>query len=83
MASYVGFDKLKGELAQRPGVKSPGALAAFIGRRKFSKKKFDRYAAQEGRAGAAPGDRQEPRTSPAFIAFEEALRRRREVSRKP
>jgi hypothetical protein len=46
MASYVGFDKLKGELAKRPGVKSPGALAAFIGSEKYGKKRFDRYAAK-------------------------------------
>jgi hypothetical protein len=46
MASYVGFDKLKGELAHRPGVKSPGALAAYIGKRKYGAKRFDRYAAK-------------------------------------
>lgn len=33
--SYVGFDKLKGELAQRPGVKNPAALAAYIGAKKY------------------------------------------------
>lgn len=43
---YVGFDKLKGELSSRPGVKDPGGLAAYIGKRKFSKKRFDKYAAQ-------------------------------------
>jgi hypothetical protein len=46
MASYVGFDKLKGDLAKRPGVKSPAALAAFIGHKKYGKKRFDRYAAK-------------------------------------
>jgi hypothetical protein len=46
MASYVGFDKLKGELAKRPGVKSPGGLAAYLGARKYGKKRFDRYAAK-------------------------------------
>lgn len=43
--SYVGFDKLKGELAHEKGVKNPGALAAAIGRRKYGAKKFGRYAA--------------------------------------
>jgi hypothetical protein len=55
MASYVGFDKLKGELAKRPGVKSPGALAAFIGRKKYGAKRFDRYAAKDKKMrGAKP-----------------------------
>lgn len=43
---YEGFDKLKGELARRPGVKNPGALAAAIGRKKYGKKKFDDAAAK-------------------------------------
>lgn len=43
--SYVGFSKLKGELAHRPGVTNPGALAAAIGRKKYGAKKFGRYAA--------------------------------------
>jgi hypothetical protein len=42
---YVGFDKLKGELAQRPGVTDPGALAAAIGRKKYGKKRFQKHAA--------------------------------------
>jgi hypothetical protein len=46
MASYVGFDKLKGELAKRPGVKNPAALSAYLGRRKYGAKRFDRYAAK-------------------------------------
>ena len=33
--AYVGFQKLKGELAQRPGVTNPGALAAYIGAKKY------------------------------------------------
>lgn len=33
------FAKLKGELAKK-GAKDPGALAAFIGRKKYGKKKF-------------------------------------------
>lgn len=35
---YEGFSKLKGELASRPGVKNPGALAASIGNKKYGKK---------------------------------------------
>jgi hypothetical protein len=35
--AYVGFDKLKGQLASRPGVTNPGALAATIGRKKYGK----------------------------------------------
>lgn len=33
--AYVGFKKLKGRLARRKGVKSPGGLAAHIGRKKY------------------------------------------------
>lgn len=33
--SYVGFNKLKGQLAHRSGVTNPGALAAYIGRKKY------------------------------------------------
>lgn len=43
--SYVGFNKLKGELAQRPGVTNPGALSAAIGHRKYGPKKFQHAAA--------------------------------------
>lgn len=42
---YVGFDKLKGELEKRPGVKDPAALAASIGKKKYGKKRFQRHAA--------------------------------------
>lgn len=42
---YEGFSKLKGELASRPGVKNPGALAASIGRKKYGKAKFQHAAA--------------------------------------
>ncbi len=34
------FKKLKSTLGKRPGIKNPGALAAFIGRKKFGPKKF-------------------------------------------
>lgn len=38
------FAKLKGQLA-REGAQDPAALAAFIGRRKYGKKKFQKMAA--------------------------------------
>lgn len=34
------FAALKSKLAARPGVTNPGALAAFIGRKKYGKAKF-------------------------------------------
>ena len=34
------FAALKGKLSSRPGVKDPGALAAYIGRKKYGSKKF-------------------------------------------
>lgn len=43
--AYVGFDKLKGQLAHEKGVKNPGALAASIGRKKYGKKAFQKHAA--------------------------------------
>jgi hypothetical protein len=43
--AYVGFDKLKGKLAKK-GVRSPGGLAASIGRKKYGKKKFQKAAAK-------------------------------------
>lgn len=36
--AYVGFSKLKSQLAGRPGVRNPGAVAAFIGRQKYGAK---------------------------------------------
>lgn len=42
------FAKLRGELARR-GAESPGALAAWIGRRKYGKGRFQELAAK-GRA---------------------------------
>ena len=38
------FAALKQKLARRKGVKTPGALAAWIGRKKFGKKKFQKLA---------------------------------------
>lgn len=43
---YEGFKKLKGELAAK-GAKTPGALAAWIGRKKYGKEKFQKAAASD------------------------------------
>jgi hypothetical protein len=43
--AYEGFAKLKGQLAHRPGVTNPGALAAYIGRKKYGASKFNQAAA--------------------------------------
>lgn len=43
--AYVGFDKLKGQIAAKGDVRDPGAVAAAIGRKKYGKKKFQRAAA--------------------------------------
>jgi len=42
------FARLESKLSHRPGVTSPGGLAAFIGRKKYGKRAFQRMAA-EGR----------------------------------
>jgi hypothetical protein len=42
--AYEGFDKLKNQLAHRPGVTDPAALAAVIGRRKYGKAKMAKAA---------------------------------------
>lgn len=44
--AYEGFQKLKGELAKKPGINNPGAVAASIGRKKYGAKKFNRAASQ-------------------------------------
>jgi len=53
--AYVGFQKLKGELANKPGIRNPGAVAASIGREKYGTRKFNKAAAS-GRSlrGAKP-----------------------------
>jgi hypothetical protein len=43
------FEKLKGELAHKAGVSSPGGLAAYIGRKKLGAHKMEKLSA----AGAA------------------------------
>lgn len=42
--AYLGFDKLKNELADKPGVKNPAALATYIGEKKYGKKAFQKGA---------------------------------------
>jgi len=46
------FKKLSSKLAARPGVTNPGALAAFIGRKKFGAQKFSKLGGK-GRARAS------------------------------
>lgn len=48
---YVGFSKLQGQLAKKPGITNPGALAAKIGRAKYGKKKFQAAAAAGKKLG--------------------------------
>jgi HK97 family phage prohead protease len=53
LGSGARFAKLKSSLAAK-GAKNPGALAAWIGRRKFGKKKFAGLAAKaRGKAGSS------------------------------
>ena len=40
LGSGQRFQNLKEKLAQEPGVRNPGAVAAAIGRRKYGAKKF-------------------------------------------
>jgi hypothetical protein len=44
--SYVGFNKLKAEIASKGNVRDAGAVAASIGRKKYGKKKFQAAAAK-------------------------------------
>lgn len=49
LGSGKRFAKLKGNLARRRGknkVSSPGGLAAYIGRKKYGKAKFQKMAAR-------------------------------------
>ena len=46
------FRKLRGKLSRRKGVRNPGALAAFIGRRKYGAKRFGKLSGR-GRSRAA------------------------------
>lgn len=38
------FASLKAKLGEKPGVKTPGALASWVGRKKFGKAKFQAMA---------------------------------------
>jgi hypothetical protein len=55
------FAALESKLAGRPGVTDPGALAAYIGRKKLGKKRFQALASRGRRrhrlARAAAGRR--------------------------
>lgn len=43
------FQKLKRSLASRKGVTNPGALAAYIGRKKYGNKRFSRMSRRGAR----------------------------------
>lgn len=45
------FAALKSQLASRPGVQNPGALAAYIGRRAHSAKQMAKWSAAGRRRG--------------------------------
>lgn len=47
---YEGFEKLSGELAAK-GAKDPKALAAWVGRKKYGKAKFQKAAAADKKLG--------------------------------
>lgn len=51
LGSGQRFASLKAKLAKRPGVENPGALAAYIGRKKYGPQKFGMLSA-EGRRRA-------------------------------
>jgi hypothetical protein len=46
LGSGARFKRLSSKLAKRPGVENPGALAAYIGRKKFGAKKMARLSAK-------------------------------------
>lgn len=50
LGSGKRFAKLKKSLS-RKGVKNPGALAAYIGRKKYGAKKFNKLAAKGRKRG--------------------------------
>jgi hypothetical protein len=45
LGSGKRFRALKGQLARRGGVRNPGALAAYIGRKKYGKRKMAKMSA--------------------------------------
>jgi len=50
LGSGERFAQLKGKLGGRKGVRDPGALAAYIGRKKYGKKRFAKLAQKAGAA---------------------------------
>lgn len=44
--AYVGFDRLKKDIASKGDVRDAGAVAAAIGRKKYGKKAFQKHAAR-------------------------------------
>ena len=50
------FDQLKDRLAARPGVKNPGALAAYIGRRKYTQAGMTQMAVKGKRHARSKSD---------------------------
>jgi hypothetical protein len=46
LGSGKRFAALKKKLGARKGIRSPGALAAAIGRKKYGKKRFQKLAAK-------------------------------------
>jgi hypothetical protein len=51
--AYVGFDKLKGQIAAKGGVSNPGAVAASIGRKKYGKATFQKAASSGHKLGGS------------------------------
>lgn len=51
LGSGARFAALKNKLAHRPGVTNPGALAAYIGRKKYGAKKYAKLSAQGRKRG--------------------------------
>lgn len=50
LGSGKRFAALKNQLANKPGVTNPGALAAYIGRKKYGAKKFGKLGAMGRKA---------------------------------
>lgn len=44
------FKKLKGELSKRKGVTNPGALAAYIGNKKYGSRQMHKWSGQGKRS---------------------------------
>lgn len=52
LGSGKRFAALKKELAAKPGIKDPGALAAYIGKQRYGAKKMSKMAAAGKRRAA-------------------------------